>query len=399
MTNVLTRTLDVDAHEMAPLHVWGELFGPAAARVADLFTPYFSSSGHNDFYNPNHPGDIAAVTDESVWEIRGTTAPSSFDLTRRVAVMTQMGIDRQLIFPSFAILAINLIGEGESFLRRAAGIDLPHNELESIGRAGLAEYNDWVVRVTAIDPARLRPVAYLAPAASVRELVEQTEELLSRGIRAVHINAGTPPAGRSPAHTELDAFWSLLADNDVACTTHLGSEHGFLGSGEWARAEAFAPGNVPGHEIGIEPYSFATLHFAAMNFLVCMVLGGVFERQPRLRFGVIEVGAAWLGPLADHLDMWAEGVHAVRLSKVLSMKPSAYLARNVRVTPFNTVERVDEYLARYPHLQDCYCYSTDYPHTEGGKRSKEKLAEQLSAVDPTLREKFFAVNAALLLPD
>ena len=33
---LLERTIDVDGHEFAPPHLWGEVFGPAAARMAQL---------------------------------------------------------------------------------------------------------------------------------------------------------------------------------------------------------------------------------------------------------------------------------------------------------------------------------------------------------------------------
>src|SRR5258708_19280735 len=37
------------------------------------------------------------------------------------------------------------------------------------------------------------------------------------------------------------------------------------------------------------------------HFISMLVLGGVFERFPSLRFGAIEVGGGWLGPLAERL--------------------------------------------------------------------------------------------------
>jgi predicted TIM-barrel fold metal-dependent hydrolase len=189
-----------------------------------------------------------------------------------------------------------------------------------------------------------------------------------------------------------------LACKDVACTIHIGGEQGFLQTHEWANAPAFAPGKVQSHEIGLEQYTFSTLHFAASNWLVCMIMGGVFERHPTLRFGCIETGSAWFGPLIDSLDMWARDVYAVRMKPIISMSPSEYAARNVRVTPFNNFERVAEYLDQYPQLQNCYCFSTDYPHVEGGKNVKEKFARELEPFDTDVQERFFSTNAELLLP-
>jgi hypothetical protein len=39
-----------------------------------------------------------------------------------------------------------------------------------------------------------------------------------------------------------------------------------------------------------------TLHYAPENFVAAMALGGVFERHPNVRFGVIELSATWVGP-------------------------------------------------------------------------------------------------------
>ena len=80
------------------------------------------------------------------------------------------------------------------------------------------------------------------------------------------------------------------------------------------------------------------------------------------------------------------------------MKPSEYINRNVRVTPF-VFEPVDSYFQRYPHLADTFCYSSDFPHREGGTDSFRKFASNLAATDETLREKFFVTNGGWLLPE
>jgi hypothetical protein len=51
---------------------------------------------------------------------------------------------------------------------------------------------------------------------------------------------------------------------------------------------------------------------------------------------------------------------------------------------------------RYPHLEECYCYSTDYPHPEGGKNSKALLVAPLG---DDVSEKYFVSNGQLLFPD
>jgi len=189
-----------------------------------------------------------------------------------------------------------------------------------------------------------------------------------------------------------------LESSDVTFTTHVGNEQGLFASTVWNKAPAFKLGKVQSHELGLEPYSFATVHYPSSNYLTVMTLGGVLERFPRLRVGVIEQGSSWLGPLAESLDMWARDMYSVRLAPFISMLPSEYFARNVRVTPFNEFEPVERDLARWPALQDCYCYSTDYPHVEGGQRSKQLLYDKIAPLGDDIVEKFFVTNGELLLP-
>jgi predicted TIM-barrel fold metal-dependent hydrolase len=189
----------------------------------------------------------------------------------------------------------------------------------------------------------------------------------------------------------------MMEEANVPVTLHVGTENGFRATDTWRKAPAFAEGKIESTEILLEPYSCTTLFMAAANYLTVMVLGGVFERHPRLRFGVIELGATWFGSLAEHLDVWAENVFRKRISTVLSMAPSAYMARNVRVTPF-WFEHVDVYLDRHPDLQDSYCYSTDYPHSEGGRDTKARFFEKVKPFGEEAVRKFFVTNGEFLLP-
>ena len=143
------------------------------------------------------------------------------------------------------------------------------------------------------------------------------------------------------------------------------------------------------------------MHLAAQNMTMTMITGGVFDRHPRLRFGVIELGAHWVGPLAELLDLWADNSQGFSRDGIrasgLERKPSDYLRSNVRVTPF-VFEPVDVYLDRYD-LADVLCFSTDYPHVEGGRDPLGRFASLLERHGREVVEKFFVTNGQLLLPD
>src|ERR1700720_2966888 len=53
---LLGETLDVDAHEMTPSHLWGDVFGEAAGRLAELAEPGVYKTGANDSFNPHASG-------------------------------------------------------------------------------------------------------------------------------------------------------------------------------------------------------------------------------------------------------------------------------------------------------------------------------------------------------
>lgn len=136
------------------------------------------------------------------------------------------------------------------------------------------------------------------------------------------------------------------------------------------------------------------MHLSPQNYLTTMIFGGVFERHPTLRLGVIELGAHWIGPLADLLDNRVE--QSKRLRASLSLKPSETLARNVRVTP-SLWEPIRRQIQRYG-LSQVYAFSTDFPHPEGGTDPIERFHDELAPLGDEIVEQFFVTNGRLLLP-
>ena len=52
---LLERTLDVDGHEFAPPHLWGEIFGPVAERLASVCAPFIAAMGEDYIARDVHP--------------------------------------------------------------------------------------------------------------------------------------------------------------------------------------------------------------------------------------------------------------------------------------------------------------------------------------------------------
>jgi predicted TIM-barrel fold metal-dependent hydrolase len=395
--DVLNHTIDVDSHEMAPTHVWGEMFGENSSNLARAAAVMLAQLGDNSVVYPDL-ADRADITEQTVWTTKGPPAPGAFDFKRRLEVLDLMGTQRQLVFPTSALLSFAMLvsaSSGGALIRKFGLENSP--EVEAMLWGVIREYNDWALRTTTEHPDRYR-AATLVVARTVDELMAQATDLAERGARALWLPGAMPPAGRSPADHDLDPFWSLMEDTNVAVTLHIGTDSGFRATDTWARAlPEFEPVKLDSAEITFDPFTASTVHMVPANYLTAMVMGGVFERHPRLRFGALELGSSWLGPLAEHLDVWAAGPFRRRMSTILTMPPSEYIARNVRVTPFY-FEPIDLYLERHAALQDCYCYSTDYPHQEGGADAKARLYAKVKPLGDDVVRKFFASNGEWLLP-
>lgn len=387
--------IDVDSHEMIPSSAWAGTFGEVGADMALLDKGILGlTTTENSIIRTQAVTDTAEITEESVWTMKGPEAPGAIDMRRRHDVLDAMGVERQLMFPTFGLIALQIITNPAS----RVALQIPdHLEPLDLGTRALTAYNSWAAGVSREKDSRIRAVGLITTHGTFDQLMADTAKVVEDGVAALWIPGSNPPAGTSPGNVKLDPFWDLLAKADVPVVFHLGTEWGLLASPMWSDGvPQFLPSMGSSLEFPVEPYMASTLGLTQINFLSALILGGVLERHPALRIGVIECAAQWVGPLAESLDLWFEEFHS-RLSPHLSMRPSEYIARNVRVTPF-VFEPVDRYIERYPHLVDVYCYSSDYPHLEGGRNSARKFADRLKDFDATTKEKFFRQNGSLLLP-
>jgi len=392
----LAQSIDLDSHEMAPVHFWKELFGDSAAEAVRLCSNMerLVDGGANSLVRPDVKADDVEINEDTVWTAKGPGAPAAIDFSRRIEAMDAMGIDRQLIYPGYGTVALFL--EHNPSAPEYMGFEPGTVDTLGLSRTIAQGHNEWCVEIARQMGVRGRPIGMI-PTDSVEQMMEDARNLIDKGLRAFVIPNGTPPAGMSPADARLDPFWDLIASSQSALTFHIGTEFPLFRSQAWDRDVPAFKSAHQSLELGIQPFWGSSLGFASEVFLSAMIMGGVLERFPGLRIGSIEVGANWVGPLAERMDLWSAQFQS-RMSEFLSMKPSEYLNRQVRVTPFY-FEDVASYFERFPHLEDVYCFSTDYPHREGGKASKQRFSENLKNCSENVRRKFFRDNGLLLTPD
>ncbi|MEB4211116.1 amidohydrolase family protein [Mycobacterium sp. 94-17] len=383
---------------MIPSHLLEDVLGQPGRIMGRILESADQTAGNADnMCQPDLVGDTSHVDPEDIWKVKGPSAPSAIDLGRRAEVLDAMGIDRQLVFPTTAIAAIMVGGMTDLVYEQRWG---DQSVFEGMSRSDfttsfLRAYNDWVIDNAVLADGRIRMVGIVPTRPDVNEMIDTAKRLIEGGVRAVYVQADVPPGGVSPAHSLLDPLWRLFEENDITVTLHIGTEFFFLDP-RWMIAETFqdlfqSP-EIPNANIQL----FSAVHMSLDNYVSAMVLGGVFERFPRLRLGLMEVGAHWVGCAARRMDMYIKVFPGAAAAK-FSLKPSEYIARNIRVSPFN-FEPVDRYFQDDPELADVFCYSTDYPHVEGTKDSMKNMLNKIEPLGEEITTKFFRTNAEWLLP-
>jgi predicted TIM-barrel fold metal-dependent hydrolase len=391
------RIMDPDTHEQMPAQVWAREIGPA---MEDLAHHWLNNGlDCNDEKNhPNVPGyeaDDKAIEAATIWKQKGCASPGAVDVRRRIEVMDAMGIRRQLMFPTAGLFAMYML-----YLDPGYGLakGVKHPDKKAYGYELMHAYNAWGKKVAKISD-RVRPVLPVL-AETPEELFNTARDLIENGIRALWLPSGVLPGGKSPAHPEHDRFWAMLAKHNVAMLLHGGLDSKIYGTDEWWDVPAFKGYKVFG-EFRLDPWSMANTPTTSRNFLTTMLLGGVFDKNPMLRVGIFEASAEWIGHMCDALDFLHGqdlGVvkGATRTTYRLPELPSKYVKRNVRVGPF-IFEPVDKYIRQYD-LGDVLCFSTDYPHVEGGFNPMERMYGLIQPLGEQMVEKFFVKNAEWLLP-
>jgi predicted TIM-barrel fold metal-dependent hydrolase len=399
------RIRDSDSHEMYPAVTWVAEYGEAVAPLADIFLQNQSQKVPNSF-SVDVSTDDGVVSEESVaasWGA-GCRSVGAFDMRKRLDVMDLMGVRDCLLFGSvMAIYGHQMATTGGDQLAAQYGEEgAPSGDRTAaaaaiaLGKAALRAHNDWCLRTTAISP-RLRPVGTILTG-TLDEALAEARRLIEGGVRAIAVPAGQTIGGKAPANPGNDPLWALFTETRTALVFHVGGDSAFRREATgWTDTPHFASNNSVPTEIPIDPFSMATSHYAVQNYLTNLILGAVFERFPDLRCGVMEYSGYWIGPMAENLDLWVEQF-AGRFAKTLTMKPSEYVHRNIRVSPFD-FEPVDAYVDRHPYLEDVFCFATDYPHYEGGQDPRRTMIARMERFGREAIEKLFVGNAGWIMPD
>jgi predicted TIM-barrel fold metal-dependent hydrolase len=298
-------------------------------------------------------------------------ATGAFIAEDRPRTLDLIGVASQLVFNTFYNRRLH-DWEHEPDLDFSYGVARAHNR-------GMVEF-------CSVD-SRLLPSCYV-PLADFERTHAMAKEALEMGAAALLIPSGCPK-GHSPSHIGLDPLWAIAQEAGIPIVFHVG------GTGDLIDADYFKnglpiPPDFHGGEENFRSVDYMGIPGPPMQTLATMIFDGVLERFPELRIGVIEQGAIWLPSwmrqMESAFDAFAR--HEERLQK-LSIRPSEYVKRQIRATPYPTEDL--GWITDQIGPEICL-FSTDYPHVEGGRRPVERFERSLGDANEQIRNRFYAEN-------
>ena len=310
--------------------------------------------------------EYRAVEAEEIMLRKNFAATGAFLADDRSRALDLLGFESQLVFNTF-------------HNRRL--FDWEHSGDLDLAYGTADAHNRGMLQFCAADP-RLLATCYV-PLADFARAEATAKAAIAAGAAALLVASGCPP-GHSPSHIDLDPVWATAAEAGIPVVFHVGGTGDLIDAGYFKNGLPVPP-DFHGGEENFRSVDYMAIPFPPMQTLATLIFDGVLERFPDLRIGVIEQGAIWLPSWMRQMEsaIDAFGRHEERLRK-LSMRPSEYVRRQVRVTPYPT-EDVG-WIIRQTGPDVCL-FSTDFPHVEGGRRPIERFEASLEGVDATAEEK------------
>ena len=371
---------DADSHQM---------------ELDDCLDPYFERALLARFHAlpavrakralPRRPGQSASAhadaafragVDANILLRKNYEAHGAFLPADRPHALDRLGFASQLVFTTFCL--------GNFGLDQGDDMDLCYGAASA--------HNRMMTAFCSVD-RRLLATAYV-PLEDFERARACASEAIALGAKALMIPS-LCPRRRSPSHVALDPVWAMAQEAGIPILLHVG--------GEEKMNPVYKENGLPpvpdfhGGDDNFTSVSYMPIPNSAMQTLATLIFDGVLDRFPRLKWGAIELGAAWVPGWMRAMDSAAHAFtkNEERLKR-LSAKPSEIVLRQVRAAP-------------YPHEDtgwiiansgDEVCmFSSDYPHIEGGRHPLKRFDESLRGCTPNAIRRFYADNFIDMMGD
>lgn len=332
------------------------------AKRAQAGRPGKSAAAHAD------PAFRAGV-DANILLRKNYEAHGAFLPADRPHALDLLGFASQLVFTTFCL----------------GNFDLDHSDDLELCYAAASAHNRMMTDFCAID-RRLLATAYV-PLEDFDRAIACAREAIALGAKGLMVPS-LCPRRHGPSHVGLDPVWAMAQEAGIPILLHVG--------GEEKLNPVYKENGLPpvpdfhGGDDNFTSVSYMPIPNAAMQTLATLIFDGVFDRFPRLKWGAIELGAAWVPGWMRAMDSAAHAFmkNEERLKR-LSARPSEIVRRQFRAAP-------------YPHEDtgwiianagDEVClFSSDYPHIEGGRHPLKRFDESLRGCSPNAVRRFYADN-------
>ena len=320
--------------------------------------------------------EYRAVEEQEIMLRKNYAATGSFLADDRPRALDILGFQSQLLFNTF-------------HNRRL--FDWEHGDDMAFAYGAARAHNRGMVEFCSADP-RLLPTCYV-PLADFDRSAAIAQESVDMGAAALLIASGAPK-GHSPSHRSLDRVWAIAQDADLPVVFHVGGTGDLIDPAYFQNGLPIPP-DFHGGEENFRSVDYMAIPFPPMQTLATMVFDGVFDRFPRLRVGVVEQGAIWVPSWMRQMESAFEAFvkHEERV-RDLQMRPSEYVRRSMKFTPYPTED------VRWIIEQagpETVLFNSDYPHVEGGRRPIERFERSLGDLPETVRQAFYCDNFLALM--
>ena len=298
-----------------------------------------------------------AVEAEEIMLRKNFAATGSFIAEHRSRALDLLGFASQLVFNTFHNSRLH---------------DWEHGGDIEFAIGAARAHNRAMTEFCSVD-RRLLSTLYV-PLADLDRAPALAEEALEMGAAALLVASGCPPS-HSPSHLRLDAFWRIASEARIPVVFHVGGTGALIDPHYFVNGLPVPPDFHGGAE-NFRSVDYMGIPAPPAQTLATMIFDGVFERFPDLRIGVIEQGAIWVPSWMRQMDAAFDAFvrHEERL-RALSMRPSEYVRRHLRFTPYPTEDVA--WIIEQAGEEVCL-FSSDYPHVEGGRRPVERFEASIS---------------------
>jgi predicted TIM-barrel fold metal-dependent hydrolase len=308
----------------------------------------------------------------------GSKKHKNWDDAERISDMESEGVVGEVIFPNTV----------PPFFRTSVLIcGNPSPENYRLRLEGIRAHNRWLVDWCAEHPERRAGIG-LVYVNDLEDAIADAKWIAEHGLRGGILLPHVPPdcTHLKPLYApDYDRLWAVCQDLGIVV-----NQHGGTGSPDYGP-----------HPIALPIRLLETPWFSTRSY-AHLLLAGVFERFPGLRYIVTESGCAWVPSMLANLDrIWERvksgfaGEFEFASDVMPAEPPSFYAKRNCFYGASSPSPR--ELRGRHEIGVEHILWGSDYPHYEGTyPHTRKSLRRTFHDVDPDETRAMLGENAARL---